>query len=58
MASPSPGKGEFSTPLIKEIVQASLEGKTVLNESLDEKILGLYALGMSVQDIANHMDEV
>ena len=32
--------------------------KRVLNESLDEKILGLYALGMSVQEIADHMDEV
>ena len=103
------GKGGVLTPLIKEIVQASLEGeldahlaeksgkgnrknghtektirtgigaaktknprdrnstfepilipkcKTVLNESPDDKILGLYALGMSYQDIANHMDEV
>jgi len=105
------GKGGVLTPLIKQLIEASLEGEiehhldtcqdtgapnrrngkssktiqsasgpveintprdragsfepeiikkrqTVLNESLDNKILGLYGLGMSYQDIRNHMNEM
>jgi putative transposase len=32
--------------------------KTIFNESLDDKILSLYARGMSYGDIAEHMDEL
>lgn len=32
--------------------------QTVLNASLDNKILGLYGLGMSYQDIASHLKEM
>lgn len=32
--------------------------QTVLNESLDDKILALYGLGMSYEDIRNHMQEM
>ena len=32
--------------------------QTVLNASLDDKILGLYGLGMSYQDIADHLEEM
>lgn len=108
---PLTGKGGILTPLIKKIVEASLEAEltehmescveshednrrngrsvktvqsghgpmvletprdragtfepeivkkrqTVLNEGLDEKILGLYSLGMSYQDIRKHMQEM
>ncbi|AIL13133.1 hypothetical protein IM40_05820 [Candidatus Paracaedimonas acanthamoebae] len=30
--------------------------QTVLNASLDNKILGLYGLGMSYQDISSHLN--
>jgi transposase-like protein len=105
------GKGGILTPLIKEILEAALEGEmdshlsdckldnlpnrrngkltktiktdtgsfelatprdrdssfepdivkkrqTVLNESLDNKILSLYALGMSYEAIGNHLTEM
>jgi len=106
---PLAGKEGILTPLIKDILQASLQGeleahldqseessnrkngytsktiktqhgnvpisnprdrngtfqpqiipkrKTVLNESLDDKIVSLYALGMSYHDIAQHMEEL
>ena len=32
--------------------------KTILNESLDDKILSLYSLGMSYQDISRHMEDL
>jgi transposase-like protein len=32
--------------------------QTVLNESLDDKIIGLFGLGMSYQDIREHMQEM
>lgn len=32
--------------------------QTVLNEALDEKILGLYSIGMSDQDIHQHLSEM
>lgn len=32
--------------------------QTILNEGLDNKILGLFGLGMSYQDIRNHMQEM
>jgi transposase-like protein len=105
------GKGGILTPLIKQIIEASLEGEleshllsesktaepnrrngktskvlktgtesfeletprdrlgtfepqmvkkrqTVLNESLDNKILSLYALGMSYEAIQDHLAEM
>lgn len=47
---------------LQGIVQAHLslikKRQTILNESLDDKILALYGLGMSYQDIRNHMQEM
>ena len=108
---PLTGDGGILTPLLKDIIEASLEGEieyhlgecksqnkpnrrngkttkivktcsgnleldtprdrnssfepeivkkrqTVLNESLDNKIIALYGLGMSYQDIRKHMQEM
>jgi len=108
---PLTGEGGILTPLLKQIVEASLEGEleshleacsdsgeenrrngktsktvqsshgpveietprdragsfepemikkrqTILNEGLDSKVLGLFGLGMSYQDIRNHMQEM
>ena len=107
---PLTGKGGVLTPLIKKIIEASLEGEmsnylssddsssdnrrngksrkvvksthgefelstprdrsggfepelvkkrqTVLNESIDQKILGLYSIGMSYADISTHLAEM
>lgn len=55
------GSFEFETPRDREgsfdphIVK---KRQTVLNASLDNKILGLYGLGMSYQDIATHLKEM
>ena len=43
--------GSFEPQIVKK-------RQTVLNESLDNKILGLYGLGMSYQDIADHLKEM
>ena len=49
--TPRDRNGSFEPQLVKK-------RQTVLNESLDEKILALYGLGMSYQDIRNHMNEM
>ena len=49
--TPRDRSGTFEPQLIKK-------RQTILNESLDEKILALYGLGMSYQDIRNHMQEM
>lgn len=49
--TPRDRAGTFEPQLIKK-------RQTILNESLDDKIIGLYGLGMSYQDIRNHMQEM
>ena len=49
--TPRDRAGTFEPQLIKK-------RQTILNESLDEKIIALYGLGMSYQDIRNHMQEM
>lgn len=49
--TPRDRAGTFEPQLIKK-------RQTVLNESLDDKVLALYGLGMSYQDIRNHMQEM
>src|SRR5690606_25753511 len=49
--TPRDRAGSFEPQLVKK-------RQTVLNESLDDKILALYGLGMSYQDIRNHMYEM
>jgi putative transposase len=49
--TPRDRAGSFEPQLIKK-------RQTILNESLDEKIIGLYGLGMSYQDIRSHMQEL
>ena len=51
LETPRDRAGTFEPQLVKK-------RQTILNESLDEKILGLYGLGMSYQDIRNHMHEM
>jgi Transposase and inactivated derivatives len=50
LETPRDRKGSFEPQIVKK-------HQTVLNASLDNKILGLYALGMSYQDIAFHLKE-
>ncbi|OJX02956.1 MAG: IS256 family transposase [Caedibacter sp. 38-128] len=60
MQSPM-GSFELETPRDRESSfdpQIVKKRQTVLNASLDNKILGLYALGMSYQDIASHLKEM
>lgn len=49
--TPRDRAGTFEPQLVKK-------RQTILNESLDEKIIGLYSLGMSYQDIRSHMEEM
>lgn len=49
--TPRDRSGTFEPELVKK-------RQTVLNESLDDKILALYGLGMSYQDIRNHLMEM
>lgn len=49
--TPRDRAGTFEPQLVKK-------RQTILNESLDSKILGLFATGMSYQDIRNHMQEM
>lgn len=51
LETPRDRAGTFEPQLIKK-------RQTVLNESLDSKVLGLFGLGMSYQDIRNHMQEM
>ena len=60
MQSPS-GSFELEVPRDRESSfepQIVKKRQTVLNASLDNKILALYGLGMSYQDIANHLEEM
>ena len=55
------GSFELETPRDRESSfdpQIVKKRQTVLNASLDNKILGLYGLGMSYQDIASHLKEM
>jgi putative transposase len=49
--TPRDRAGSFEPEIIKK-------RQTVLNESLDDKIIGLFGLGMSYQDIRNHMQDM
>lgn len=49
--TPRDRAGSFEPEIIKK-------RQTILNESLDNKIIGLFGLGMSYQDIRNHMQEM
>ena len=51
LATPRDRAGTFEPQLVKK-------RQTILNESLDNKILALYATGMSYQDIREHMHEM
>lgn len=51
LETPRDREGSFDPQIVKK-------RQTVLNASLDNKILGLYALGMSYQDIASHLKEM
>lgn len=51
LATPRDREGSFEPEIIKK-------RQTVLNESLDNKVLALYALGMSYQAIADHLAEM
>ena len=60
MRSPS-GSFELEVPRDRDSSfepQIVKKRQTVLNASLDNKILALYGLGMSYQDIANHLEEM
>lgn len=49
--TPRDRAGTFEPQLVKK-------RQTILNESLDQKVLALFGLGMSYQDICNHMQEM
>ena len=51
LETPRDREGSFEPQIVKK-------RQTVLNESLDNKILGLYGLGMSYQDIISHLKEM
>ena len=49
--TPRDRDGTFEPKIVKK-------NQTVLTEELDNKIIGLYALGMSYRDISNHIEEM
>lgn len=49
--TPRDRAGTFEPELVKK-------RQTILNEALDEQIIGLYGSGMSYQDIRGHMEEM
>lgn len=51
LETPRDREGSFDPQIVKK-------RQTILNASLDNKILGLYALGMSYQDMASHLKEM
>lgn len=51
LETPRDREGSFDPQIVRK-------RQTVLNASLDSKILGLYGLGMSYQDIASHLKEM
>jgi transposase-like protein len=51
LETPRDREGSFEPQIVKK-------RQTVLNKSLDNKILGLYGVGMSYQDITSHLKEM
>lgn len=51
LETPRDRNGNFEPQLVKK-------RQTILNEALDEKILGLFGLGMSYEDIRKHLSEM
>jgi len=51
LLTPRDREGSFEPEIVKK-------RQTVLNESLDNKVLGLYALGMSYEAISEHLAEM
>jgi transposase-like protein len=51
LETPRDREGSFDPQIVKK-------RQTVLNASLDNKIIGLYGLGMSYEDIASHLKEM
>lgn len=51
LETPRDRNGTFEPELVKK-------RQTILNESLDNKIVALYSLGMSYQDIVDHLQEM
>ena len=51
LETPRDREGSFEPEIVKK-------RETVLNESLDNKILSLYAIGMSYESIASHLEEL
>ena len=51
LETPRDREGSFEPEIVKK-------RQTVLNESLDNKILSLYALGMSYESITSHLEEM
>lgn len=51
LETPRDRNGSFEPQIVKK-------RQTVLNEALDEKILGLFSLGMSYDDIKKHLSEM
>jgi putative transposase len=51
LETPRDREGSFEPEIVKK-------RQTVLNESLDNKVLSLYALGMSYEAITNHLEEM
>jgi len=51
LATPRDRDGSFEPEIVKK-------RQTVLNESIDDKIIALFSLGMSYQDIRKHMSEM
>ena len=51
LETPRDREGSFEPEIVKK-------RQTVLNESLDKKVLSLYAFGMSYQAIADHLSEL
>lgn len=51
LATPRDREGDFSPQIVKK-------RQTVLNESLDQRILSLFEAGMSYSDISHHLEEL
>jgi putative transposase len=51
LATPRDRAGSFEPQLVKK-------RQTVLNESVDQKILALFGLGMSYADISEHLEDL
>ena len=51
LSTPRDREGSFEPEIVKK-------RQTILNESLDNKVLALYALGMSYEDISGHLAEL